>query len=307
MAKGKYTWFNGDVIETDQIRISPYTHALHYGTGIFEGIRVYKQHNGGGAVFRLKEHVERFFHSAKIIGFTIPYSHEQLFEACVDIVRKNKFEECYIRPLAYITDGPLGLSMGENPPIDVLILVWEWGRYLGDDGVNKGVRLKTSSYIRPHVNSVMTKGKITGQYVTSVIAKYEANKLGFHEALFLDPEGFLAEGTGENLFMAKKGVIKTTPLTSVLEGITRESIIEHLRQQGHSVLEQRFTRDELLCADEVFLCGTAAEITPVREIDFRSIGEGKPGPIASKLLKDYQAIVRGDTPSYGKNWLTPIK
>jgi len=197
--------------------------------------------------------------------------------------------------------------MGENPPIDVLILVWEWGRYLGDDGVNKGVRLKTSSYIRPHVNSVMTKGKITGQYVTSVIAKYEANKLGFHEALFLDPEGFLAEGTGENLFMAKKGVIKTTPLTSVLEGITRESIIEHLRQQGHSVLEQRFTRDELLCADEVFLCGTAAEITPVREIDFRSIGEGKPGPIASKLLKDYQAIVRGDTPSYGKNWLTPIK
>jgi branched-chain amino acid aminotransferase len=193
----------------------------------------------------------------------------------------------------------------------VAILNWEWGSYLGDKGINEGAKLKVSSYIRPHVNSAMTKGKITGQYVTGVLAKREAIAAGYDEALLLDPEGYLTEGSGENLFLVKDGVIKTTPLTSILNGITRQTILEYFRHQGKPVIEQRFTRDELWCADEVFLSGTAAEITPISWIDNRAIGKGaaagKPGPVSLKLQKDYAAMVRGELPEYGKDWLTPIK
>ncbi len=195
---------------------------------------------------------------------------------------------------------------GTHPPLDVAILNWEWGNYLGDKGINEGARLKVSSFIRPHVNSSMTKGKITGQYVNSVLAKREAVAAGFDEALLLDPEGYLTEGSGENLFLVKNGVIKTTPPNSILNGITRRTILEYFHHQGLPIQEVRFTRDELWCADEVFLSGTAAEITPIREIDHRLIGEGRPGPITSSLQKAFRAIVRGDLPEYGKNWLTPI-
>lgn len=186
------------------------------------------------------------------------------------------------------------------------ILNWEWGNYLGDQGMNEGARLKISSFVRPHVNSSMTKGKITGQYVNSVLAKREAITSGYDEALLLDPEGYLTEGSGENIFVIKNGMIKTTPLTSILNGITRQTVLDYFFNQGFKIHEARFTRDELWCADEVFLTGTAAEITPIKEIDNRAIGAGRPGPITLELRKNFQTIVRGDLPSYGKNWLTPI-
>lgn len=307
MARGKNVWFNGKILPTEQAKISLFTHGLHYGAGAFEGIRAYKQKKGGGAVFRLPEHLTRLLESCKILDLKIPYSLPDLIKATLETCKSNGFEECYIRPILFIADGPLGVNPGHNPPVDVAILNWEWGSYLGDQGASEGARLKISSFIRPHVNSLMTKGKITGQYVNSVLAKREAIGLGFDEALMLDSEGYLTEGSGENLFIIKDGVIKTTPLTSILNGITRKSVMEYFHHQGHDVAETRFTRDELWCADEVFLTGTAAEITPIREVDGRPIGGGTPGPISLQLQRDYQALVRGDAPPYAKPWLTPIE
>jgi branched-chain amino acid aminotransferase len=312
MARGNKVWFNGKIVPTEEARISLFTHALHYGTGAFEGIRAYKQAKGGGAVFRLREHMDRLVESCKILNLTLPYSLDELCQGVVDTCKANGFEECYIRPIAFIGDNPsLGVNPGANPIVDLAILNWEWGSYLGDKGVHEGARLKVSSFVRPHVNSAMTKGKITGQYVNGVLAKREAILMGYDEALLLDPEGYLTEGSGENLFMVKDGVVKTTPLNSILNGITRQTVIQYLKAQGLEVQLSRFTRDELWCADEVFLTGTAAEVTPVREIDNRLIGKGtsagKPGPVSLKLKKDYAAMVRGDLPEYGKNWLTVIK
>jgi branched-chain amino acid aminotransferase len=310
MARGSQVWINGKILPVETAKISLFTHALHYGMGAFEGIRAYKQVKGGGAVFRLRDHLLRLYDSCKILGLEIPYSLDELMQASIKICKANGFEECYIRPLVYIADGPLGVHPGSNPPLDVAILTWEWGKYLGDKGASEGVRLKISSFVRPHVNSLMTKGKITGHYVNSVLAKREAISLGFDEALLLDAEGYLTEGTGENLFLVKNGVIKTTPLNSILNGITRQTMIEYLRQQAHPVVESRFTRDELWCADEVFLTGTAAEITPVKEIDGRLIGTGaqagKPGPMTQRLVQDYQSLVRGQLPGFDPSWLTPI-
>lgn len=313
MARGEKVWLNGKILPVEQAKISLFTHGLHYGVGAFEGIRAYKQAQGGGAVFRLPEHLERFFESAKILGLKIPYTLDQLVQATVETCKANGFEECYIRPILYTADGPLGVYPGANPPVDVAILNWEWGSYLGDQGVNEGARLKVSSFIRPHVNSSMTKGKITGQYVNGVLAKREAIAAGYHEALLLDTEGYLTEGSGENLFMVKNGVIKTTPPNSILNGITRMTVMEYLGRQGYTIIEQRFTRDELWCADEVFLTGTAAEITPIREIDGRMIGKAsesdKPfavGPVTAKLKKDYADLVRGKL-DFNSQWLTPIR
>ncbi len=310
MARGSQVWFNGKILPVENAKISLFTHALHYGVGAFEGIRAYKQKKGGGAVFRLTEHLERLFESCKILDIKIPYSLSDLIHASLSICKANGFDECYIRPIVYTADGPLGVNPGINPPIDVAILNWEWGSYLGDKGINEGARLKVSSFIRPHVNSAMTKGKITGQYVNGVMAKREAVAAGFDEALLLDAEGYLTEGSGENLFMIKNGVIKTTPLNSILSGITRETVMEYFKHKKIPVQEIRFTRDELWCADEIFLTGTAAEITPIKEIDHRPIGKdahiGRPGPITAELQKAYQALVRGDLPEYGQDWLTPI-
>lgn len=309
-SRGSKVWLNGQILPVESAKISLFTHSLHYGLGAFEGIRAYKQKAGGGAIFRLREHLIRLFESCKIIDLTIPYSLDQLTQACIDLCKENEFEECYLRPLVYIPEGPLGVNPGVNPPVDVAILAWIWGNYLGDKGINEGAKLKISSYIRPHVNSLMTKGKITGQYVNGVLAKREAIADGYDEALMLDTEGYLTEGTGENLFLVKNGIIKTTPLNSILNGITRQTILEYFKNQGRPVHEIRFTRDELWCADEVFLTGTAAEITPVKEIDHRPIGQGayagRPGPITQELQRAFQTFIRGDLPPYGKNWLTPI-
>jgi len=310
MARGSKVWFNGKILPVEEAKISLFTHGLHYGVGAFEGIRAYKQAKGGGAVFRLSEHLQRLYESCKILDIKIPYTLPELIAAAVATCKANGFEECYIRPIVYTADGPLGVNPGTNPPIDVAILNWEWGSYLGDKGINEGARLKISSFVRPHVNSSMTKGKITGQYVNGVLAKREAIAAGYDEALLLDPEGYLTEGSGENLFMIRDGVVKTTPLTSILNGITRQTVIEFLKKEGLPIVEARFTRDEIWCADEIFLTGTAAEITPVKEVDGRAIGKdsyvGKPGPITAKVQKAYSGMVRGDLPPYGKNWLTPI-
>jgi branched-chain amino acid aminotransferase len=310
MARGSKVWWNGKILPVEEAKISLFTHSLHYGVGAFEGIRAYRQASGHGAVFRLREHIERLFESCKILDIHIPFSVDDLIEACLQTCRANQFEECYIRPIVYIADGPLGVNPGDHPPIDVAILTWEWGSYLGDQGKNAGTRLKISSFIRPHVNSSMTKGKITGQYVNGVLAKREAIAAGFDEALLLDPEGYLTEGSGENLFVVKDGRVKTTALTSILNGITRKTVIEFLESKHLSIQEARFTRDELWCADEVFLTGTAAEITPVREIDYRPIGKGdylgKPGPITQEVQRAYHSIVRGEFPAYSKRWLTSI-
>ncbi len=309
MARGNQVWYNGQILPADKAKISLFTHGLHYGAGAFEGIRAYKQKAGGGAIFRLKEHLERLFESCRILDIRIPYSLDDLTQACLETCKANGFEECYIRPIAFIADGPLGVNPGKEPPVDMAILNWEWGHYLGE-GVHEGTRLKISSFIRPHVNSAMTKGKITGQYVNSVMAKREAIAAGFDEALLLDAEGFLTEGSGENLFMVKDEVIKTTPLTSVLNGITRKTVMEYFARKNTPVVETRFTRDELWCADEIFLTGTAAEITPVKEIDYRLIGKGshagKPGPVTAELKRTFQAIVRGEITHYPQSWLTPI-
>lgn len=310
MARGSQVWYNGKILPAESARISLFTHALHYGVGAFEGIRAYKQVSGGGAVFRLTEHMERLHESCKILGVKLPYSVDELCQAALEACRANGFEECYIRPIVFTGDGPLGVYPGDNPPIDVAILTWEWGSYLGDKGINEGTRLAVSSFIRPHVNSSMTKGKITGQYVNGVLAKREAITNGFDEALMLDPEGFLTEGTGENLFVIRDGKVKTTALTSILNGITRQTVIEYFQKKGIAIAEARLTRDELYCADEIFLTGTAAEITPVREVDRRAIGRGanagKPGPISLQLKKDYDALVRGNLPEFPKSWLTGI-
>lgn len=309
--RGNKIWWNGKTISEADAHVSLFTHTLHYGYGAFEGIRAYRQTRGGGAIFRLQEHMQRLVESSKILGIAIKYSATELSEAAVELCRINGFEECYVRPIVFIGEGPLGVNPGTNPPVEVAILTWEWGKYLGDEGVLSGIKLKVSSYIRPHVNSQMTKAKAIGHYINGVLAKREAISLGFDEGLMLDAEGYVTEGTGENVFMVKGGVIKTTPLTSILNGITRQTVIQYLLQQGHTVVEQRFTRDELICADEIFLSGTAAEITPVSMIDATKIGygeyEGKPGPLTKKVQNDYQAMVRGDlTLSGGEDWLSPI-
>jgi branched-chain amino acid aminotransferase len=312
MARGSKIWLNGKIVNQEEARISLFSHVIHYGTGAFEGIRAYKQKSGGGAIFRLREHMQRLEDSIKIMGFDIGFTTDQLVQGAIEACKANQFEECYLRPIAFIGDGPLGVFPGLNPKIEVAILTWEWGSYLGDKGINEGAKLMTSTFIRPHVNSVMSKGKISGQYVTGVIAKREAIQHGYDEALMLDPEGFMTEGTGENLFIVKDGMIKTTSLTSILNGITRNTVIQMIQRMGIKLVETRFTRDELWCADEVFLTGTAAEITPVSSVDQRKIGRGeqagKPGEISKKLQTEYNKLVRGElNAEFPKDWLTAIR
>lgn len=311
MARGTKAWVNGKILNAEDAKISLFTHALHYGTGAFEGIRAYKQTSGGGAIFRLREHMDRLHDSAKIMGFEIQQPTDVLMQAAVNVCKANDFEECYVRPIAFVGDGPLGVFPGTNPVLDVAILSWEWGSYLGDKGINEGARLKTSTYLRPHVNTALTKGKITAGYIVGVVAKREAIQQGYDEALMLDPEGYMTEGTGENLFIIRDGVVKTTQLTSILNGITRNTTMQLLKKRGLEVIETRFTRDELYTADEVFLTGTAAEVTPVSSVDDRKIGRGdaagKPGKITLGIQKDYSRLVRGELAGeYPQEWLTQI-
>ncbi len=294
---------DGSLVDWADAKVHVLTHSLHYGLAAFEGLRCYKG-KSGSAIFKLHEHVDRLFDSAHIGMMTIPYEKKQIAEAIVETVRSNKLEACYIRPLVYIGYGAMGVYPGDNP-IKLAIAAWKWGSYLGDDALANGMRACVSSFTRHHVNVSMTRGKISGYYVNSILAKREAKGNGYDEAILLDPEGYVSEGTGENIFIVRKGRLKTTPLTSILEGITRNAVIELAREQGLVVLEERFTRDEMYIADEVFVTGTAAELTPVREIDKRPIGTGKPGPVTVALQKRFFSIVRGEDPSHD-SWLTRV-
>ncbi|MDQ7833319.1 MAG: branched-chain amino acid transaminase [Desulfovibrionaceae bacterium] len=295
-------WFDGKLVPWKEAQVHVMTHTLHYGVGVFEGIRAYKTVHGGSAVFRLKEHVARLFGSAKIVGMTIPYSQDEIVTAILDTLKANTLAEGYIRPLAFIGTGKaMGVHPGQNP-IQVAIAVWPWGAYLGAEALEKGIRICTSSYTRHHVNVMMTKAKACGNYVNSVLAKTEAIADGYDEALLLDPTGFVSEGSGENVFIVKNGIIKTPPLTSILAGITRDSLLAVARDLGYEVVEQLFTRDEVYVSDEAFFSGTAAEITPIRELDRRVIGEGRAGPVTKALQTEFFRVVKGENPKYAA-WL----
>ena len=256
------------------------------------------------AIFRLREHTDRLFASAHIVGLQIPFSVDEINTACIETVRVNRLRECYIRPIVFIGEGEMGLAAVNNP-IRVAVIAWPWGSYLGDEGVRNGIRVKTSSYQRFHVNTMMTKAKVVGHYVNSILASIEARKSGYDEALMLDTDGFVAECSGENIFIVRNGVVKTSPLTSVLPGITRDAALALLRDGGQAPVEDRFTRDEIYVADEAFLTGTAAEITPIREVDDRQIGSGRPGPVTTRLQTDFAGVIRGRASKY-KKWLAPI-
>ncbi|HEX8948986.1 MAG TPA: branched-chain amino acid transaminase [Dissulfurispiraceae bacterium] len=304
LPKTEKIWMDGKFIDWDDANVHVLTHTLHYGLGAFEGIRCYNTPKGP-AIFRLDEHVRRLFQSAHIFLLQIPFTEAEVKKAIIDTVKKNKLKECYIRPLVYIGYGAMGLYPKSNP-IRLAIAAWHWGAYLGEDGLEKGIKVKVSSFIRNHVNSNMSRGKICGYYVNSQIAKKEAISAGYDEALLLDTEGYISEGSGENIFIVRDGVLKTTPLTSILEGITRDSIIAIARDAGIEVLEERFTRDEVYISDEAFFTGTAAEVTPIRELDGRTIGDGKAGGTTKKLQSIFFDIVKGKNRKY-QSWLTYVK
>jgi len=294
---------DGKLVNWDDAKVHVLTHTLHYGLGAFEGIRCYKTEKGS-AVFRLDEHVDRLFASAAIFLLKIPFSKAEIKSAIIKTVKANRLKECYIRPLVYIGYGAMGVYPKDNP-INVSIAAWPWGAYLGDEGLTNGIRIKVSSFTRHHVNSAMTRAKICGYYVNSQIAKKEAIACGYDEAILLDTEGYVSEGSGENIFIVRNNALKTTPLTSILEGITRDSIIRIAKDLKIPVQEERFTRDEVYIADEAFLTGSAAEVTPVREVDGRKIGLGKRGNITGKLQKAFFDIVKGKNRKY-ESWLTRI-
>jgi len=299
--KTKKIWMDGKFVDWEDAQVHVLAHTLHYGVGVFEGIRCYKMANGKSAVFRLREHVERLFASARIVQIEIPYTPEEIRQAIRKTLAANRLAEGYIRPVVFIGAGGMGLFVRDNP-IQVAIAVWPWGAYLGEDGMANGIRAKVSSFNRHHVNAAMSKGKVNGYYVNSVLAKWEVKKAGYDEAVLLDTEGYVAEGSGENIFIVRDGVLTTTPLTSILPGITRDAVLTIAHKLKIPVKETRFTRDEMYIADEMFFTGTAAEITPVREVDDRTVGAGKPGPITNRIQKVFFDIVRGKNRTFAR-WL----
>ncbi len=304
LSKSKKIWFDGEMVPWEEAKVHVLSHCLHYGTGYFEGIRCYALEDGRSAVFRLDEHVRRFFDSGHILAIPLPYTDEQIKKAILDVLRVNGLKECYIRPLAFLGYGEMGLYAPDNP-LNVIIAAWPWGAYLGDEGIKNGIRAKVSSFTRHHVNVMMTKSKVSGNYVNSVLAKNEVKKAGYDEAIMLDAEGYVAEASGENIFIVRQRRVKTTPFTSVLPGITRDSVLTIARDNGYEVQEERFTRDELYTADEAFFTGTAAEVTPIREVDNRKIGLGCPGKVTSDLQQTFFNIIKGKDKKY-EGWLTYV-
>ncbi|MBX3268896.1 MAG: branched-chain amino acid transaminase [Sandaracinaceae bacterium] len=286
-------WMDGELVAWEDANVHILTHTLHYGLGAFEGIRCYRTEDGRSAIFRLDEHVRRLFDSAHIATMEVPYTHEQIRDACLETVRVNGLDSCYLRPLFFVGDGAMGLGAMNNPT-RVAIAVWRWGAYLGEEGLQKGIRARISSFTRPGVNMLMAKGKIVGHYVNSILAKREALTTGFQEAILLDAQGYVSEASGENVFVVRDGVVSTPPQgASILGGITRDTIMTLLREMGVEVRERLIARDELYVADEVFMCGTAAEVTPVREIDGRRIGIGARGALTKRVQDRYFQVVRG--------------
>jgi branched-chain amino acid aminotransferase len=303
---GEKIWRDGKILDWSAGEpISILTHTLHYGVGAFEGIRAYQRADGSTSLFRLREHIERLFDSCRLVLIEPNVTPDQVMHGCVDLIRANRMAEGYLRPLIILGAGAMGV-LPSNNPVQSFIVGWSWGAYLGVEGLERGIRAKISSYARHHINVSFAKGKITGQYINSVMAKMDAKAGGFDEALMLDVNGYVSEGSGENIFLVKHGRITTPPLSSsILAGITRDTVIELAREEGIPLGEARITRDELLLADEVFMTGTAAEVTPVREVDYRRIGSGARGPITERLQQRYFDVVKG---GYNRHpeWFTRV-
>ena len=297
-------WMDGQLIDWRDAKVHVLTHTLHYGCGAFEGVRAY-QTEQGTAIFRLQEHTQRLFNSAKILRMQIPFSQQQLNEAQQQVVRENKLSSAYIRPLIWVGSEKLGISPKGNT-VHAMVAAWNWGAYLGEDGLKKGIRIKTSSYTRHHVNITMTQAKTVSNYTNSILANMEATDDGYDEALLLDNAGFVSEGAGENVFVIKDGVVYTPDLSAgALNGITRNTVLHIAKDLGLELVQKRITRDECYIADEMFFTGTAAEVTPIRELDRIQIGQGQRGPVTEKIQNAFFDIVAGRNPKYA-HWLTPV-
>ncbi|SEL58120.1 branched-chain amino acid transaminase [Halomonas daqiaonensis] len=296
-------WFDGELVPWRDAQVHVLTHTLHYGMGCFEGVRAYAT-DQGAAIFRLKEHTDRLFDSAKILGMHMPFSKEQINEACRAAVRENGLDEAYLRPMVFFGSEGMGLR-ADNLKTHAIVAAWEWPSYMSPEARELGIKVQTSSFTRHHVNIAMTRAKANGQYINSMMALAEAQRGGYDEALLLDPQGYAAEGSGENLFMVKNGVIYTPMLTSCLNGITRNTVLHMAEHLGFELREKLITRDEIYIADEAFFTGTAAEVLPIRELDGRTIGEGRRGPITEKIQSLYFDVVRGKQ-AIDASWLTPV-
>jgi branched-chain amino acid aminotransferase len=299
--KSEYIWFNGTFVPWDEAKTHVLDHGLHYGSGVFEGIRAYETKDGNSAIFRLKEHVERMFRSARVLGMTIPYSKEKVRETIVETIRKNGLRESYIRPLVWYGYGELGVH-ALNLTVNVVVAAWRWGKYLGKEGV----RAKISTWIRNNPNSLPNEAKIAGSYVNATLATNEARIAGYDEAIMLDYRGFISEGPGENLFIVENGRLLTPPTSaSILPGITRDTVMTLARDLGYEIKEIDINRSKLYNADEAFFTGTAAEVVPIHEVDDRKIGNGKTGPITKRIQDEFFAVVRGERRQY-RHWLTYV-
>ena len=296
-------WLDGELVPWREARVHVLTHTLHYGMGVFEGVRAYRT-DDGPAIFRLDAHTRRLFDSAKIMGMTLPYDPETLNEAQKAVVRDNGLESAYIRPMCFLGSEGMGLH-ADNLRVHVMVAAWQWGAYLGDEAFERGIRVKTSSFTRHHVNISMCKAKANGHYINSMLALAEASRDGYDEALLLDVEGYVAEGSGENVFIVHDGTLYTPELTSALNGITRDTILRFAAELDVPVVEKRITRDEVYIAEEAFFTGTAAEVTPIRELDNRTIGEGRRGPLTEQMQQLYFDQVHGRRSQYSE-WLTPV-
>lgn len=299
-----FIWMDGEFVDWREAKVHVLTHTLHYGVGVFEGVRAYATERGP-AIFRLNRHTERLLQSAKIMGMKIPFSAEEISAAQCEIVRKNELKSAYLRPMAFYGSEAMGLH-AKGLKVHLSIAAWEWGAYLGDEALEKGIRVKTSSFNRHHVNSTMAKSKTNGHYTNSIMALQEAENAGYDEALMLDTTGYVAEGSGENIFIVRRGKVYTPSLTSALEGITRDTIVQLLQEDmGLEIVEKQITRDEVYTADEAFFTGTAAEVTPINSLDDRVIGEGKRGPVTTEIQRRYFDVVNGRNPDR-LDWLTVV-
>ena len=297
-------WLDGELVPWEEAKVHVLTHTFHYGLGVFEGVRAYATQDQGTCIFRLKEHTDRLFRSAKILQMDMPYDKETLNEAQREVVRVNNLNEAYLRPMCFLGSEGMGLR-ADNLKTHVMVAAWSWPSYMDPEARDRGIRVRTSSYTRHHVNITMCKAKANGNYINSILALREALDAGCEEALLLDNEGYVAEGSGENVFVVRDGKIYTPELTSCLEGITRDSIFRIAADLGYEIKERRITRDEFYVADEAFFTGTAAEVVPIRELDNRPIGSGSRGPLTEKLQSIYFDTVRGREAQYG-DWLTSV-
>ncbi len=298
-----FIWLDGEWVDWREAKVHVLTHTLHYGAGVFEGLRAYHT-DRGPAIFKLHEHTDRLFRSAHILGMEISYGKDELNRAQMEAISKNELDSAYIRTMCFYGSEGMGLR-ADNLKVHTMIAAWEWGAYLGAENMHKGIRIRTSSYTRNHINSTMCKAKANGNYINSILALQEALSTGYDEALLLDHEGYAAEGSGENLFIVRHGKLHTPELTYALEGITRDTIIEIARETGLQVVEKRITRDEIYVCDEAFFTGSAAEVTPIRELDGRKIGSGGRGPVTEKLQSLYFDYVHGRRQDHA-DWLSYI-